>query len=184
MVSELSGVPIAGPLLVMAIDLTDETVHVDDQPLLARSGTRRPRSPQCLREHPVKLADMTEGERAQKRPQRRRGRDPMPKHHSGLARAQHVAVIDAIRSERHRAEQRHHLAARVRRARPITEINGLVDQRLDPKASGEHRGKHHPGVSDRPLIVKHDPGAVRQTLHHAGDLLVQARRRPTRQLSA
>ena len=43
MIPPLVGVPIAGALLVIAIDLADEAVHIHDQSLLARAGARRPR---------------------------------------------------------------------------------------------------------------------------------------------
>ena len=127
---------------------------------------------------------MPERESPQKRPQCRRRRHPVTQHRRGLPRAQHVTVIDAVRPQRHRRHQRHHLAARVRRPRPITEIDHLIDQRPDPEPIREHSGQQHPRVGDHPPVVKHDPSAVRQTLHHDGDLLVQARRRRIRQLSA
>jgi hypothetical protein len=64
----LSGVPIAGTLLVIAIDLANEAVDIDKEAILARSGTGRPRPPEAVSEYPVKLADMPEGERAKERP--------------------------------------------------------------------------------------------------------------------
>jgi len=53
-------------------------------------------------ENPVKLADMPERERPQKRSQRRRSHHPVPKHPRGAPAAQHVAVIDAVCAEQHR----------------------------------------------------------------------------------
>ena len=108
----------------------------------------------------------------------------MAQHRPCLARAKHVTVIDAVRPERHRRDQRHHLAPWLCSSGPIAEINRPVDQRLDPEPVGEHRRKQHAGVRDRPLIIENHPHRVRQTVHHMGDLLLQARRRPTRQLSA
>jgi len=34
-----------------------------------------------------------------------------------------------------------------------------------------------PGIDDDPLVIEDDRRSVRQTMHHAGDLLMQARRR-------
>ena len=139
---------------------------------------------QTLGQHPVELADMPERERPQERPKRRRRRHRMPEHRPRLSRAQHVAVIDAISPEHHRRDQRHDLAARVRRPAPAAEIDRLIDQSLDPQPLSKHRGQQHPSIRDRPPVIEDHPRRVRQTLHHAGDLLLQARRRPTRQLSA
>ena len=97
----------------------------------------------------------------------------MPQHRPGLPRAQHVAVLDAIRPQAHRGNHAHHLAPRIRRARPLAEINSLVNQRLQPQPPGKHRREQHTRVRDRPLVVENDPRRVRQTIHHAGDPLVQ-----------
>ena len=64
----LVGVPVAGALLLIAIDLTDKAVDVNDHPGVARAGTSRPRPANALREDSVELTDMSERERAQKRP--------------------------------------------------------------------------------------------------------------------
>lgn len=116
---------------------------------------------------------MPKGERAQERPQRRRRDDAMPEHRSCLTRTQHRTVIDAVRSETHRGHQAHHLAARVRRPRPVTEINRPVNHGLNSQPLREHRREQHPRVRDHPLIVEHDPRCVRQTIHHTGDPLAQ-----------
>jgi hypothetical protein len=99
-------------------------------------------------------------------------------------RAQHLAVIDAVPTERHRGQQRHDLAPSIRCARPLSKIDRPIDQRLDPEPISKHRWEQHPGVRDRPLVIEDHPRRVRQTPHHMGDLLSQARRRPARQLSA
>jgi hypothetical protein len=66
------GVPIAGTLLHVAVNLADEAVHIHNESILARTGTRRPRPPEAVSEHPVELADMPERERPQERTERRR----------------------------------------------------------------------------------------------------------------
>jgi hypothetical protein len=67
----LVGVPIAGPLLVIAVDLTNELINIHNEPILARSGASRPRALQTVSQHPVELADVPERERPQERPERR-----------------------------------------------------------------------------------------------------------------
>ena len=183
-IAALVRIPKADALLGIAMHLADEAVGVDDQATVTGSGARSPRASDALVKHAVKLADMPERERAQERPQRRRRRDHMAEHRAGLSRAQHVAVLDAVRPERHRREEAHHLTPGIRRARAITEIDRVIDELLDTEAPRQQRRQHHTSVSDRPLIIENDNGSVRQIMHHAGDLLVQARRRRNRQLSA
>src|SRR4029077_12816259 len=77
-------------------------------------------------------------------------------------------------------DQRQHLAPRPRRARPSTEPDGRIDERLDPQPLTERDRQHDPGVDDHPLIIKDDNGSVRQTVHHAGDPLTQDPQPPTR----
>ena len=173
----LVGVPVAGALLVRAVDLADKRIDIHDQSPVARAGTSDPRAPQALCQHPVKLADMPERERAQERPKRRGCRDAMPEHRAGLSRAQHVTVLDAISPERHRRDQAHYLPSSVRCPRPLAKINRLLDQRLDSQPIGEHRRQDHPSVSHNTLIIKRDHQSVRRTVHHAGDLLRRTRSR-------
>ena len=153
------------------MDLTDERINVDDQPLIARSGARRPRPLHGLGEHAIELAYMPEREGPQERPKRRWRRDPMPQDRRGLARAQHVAVLDAVRTERHRTDHRHHLATRIRGPRAHTEIHTRIHERLDPQSPGKQRRQHHARVRDHPLIIKDDR---RRVVHHEGDLLRRA----------
>ena len=62
MVAELLRVAIAGTVLGLAAYRTDGGVEVNDQAIVARTGTQRPRPPQCLGEHGVELADVAECE--------------------------------------------------------------------------------------------------------------------------
>ena len=158
-------------LLGPAVHLANERIDIDDQALVARAGAGRPRPRQRLSQHPVELTDVPERKRPEERAQRRRRRDLMAEDRAGPPGAQHVAVIDAVRAERHRRDQRHDLAARMRRARPLTEVDRPVHQRLDPQPRRQHGGQHHARVRDRPLIVKDDH---RRVVHHAGDLLRRA----------
>ena len=184
LISELVGVAVAGALLGIAIDLADEAVDIDDQPL-ARQGPRpRPMPGPGLGQHAVELTDMPERERAQKRPQRRRGRHLVTEHLTGLPGTQKVAVINAV-SARHIADTKL-ITLRPALAAPgrSHKADGLIDQRLDPQPARERAGSMIPALattrwsSNRPRVHR----GVRQTLHHEGDLLVQARRRRIRQL--
>ena len=42
---------------------------------------------------------------------------------------------------------------------PVAEIDGPIDQRLDPEPISEHRREQHPGVRDRPLVIEHAPSS-------------------------
>jgi hypothetical protein len=155
------------------MDLTDEGVDVDHQPRLARPGARAPRALEGLRQHPVELTDMPERERPQKRAQRRRRHRPVTEHHLGAPGPEHVAVIDAVRPEQHRVDQREHLAPRPRRPRPTAEPDRRIDERLEPQPPPQRHREHDPGVDDHPLVIEDNLGSVRQIVHHAGDLLTQ-----------
>jgi hypothetical protein len=95
----------------------------------------------------------------------------MTQHRRGLTRAQDVAVLDAVRAKRHRADHRHDLAPRVRGARPVAEPNPVIDELLDAEALSKQRRQHHPRIGDRPLIIEHHD---RRAVHHVGDLLSRA----------
>ncbi|WP_230317224.1 hypothetical protein [Conexibacter sp. W3-3-2] len=120
---------------------------------------------------------MPERERPQERAERRRGKHAVADQFGGAPRAQQVAVVDAVGAERHRRDQRHRLRALQAGAGTITEIDGLVDELLGPKALGKRRDQRDPGAGDRPLIVKTDVDRVQSgrpaMLHHEGDLLLQ-----------
>jgi len=74
LVAELAGVAVAGALLVVPVDLADERVNVDDQPLVAWAGAG---AAQRLGQDAVELTDVPERERAQERPERRRRHRPV-----------------------------------------------------------------------------------------------------------
>ena len=172
----LFGVPEPDTLLLVAIGLADETVDVEHETLLARTGARPPRAHERLVEHPVELTHMPESERPQKRPQRR-GRGQPPAEQSPRAtRPQHITVIDAISAEQHRVDQSHHLPARIRCPRPITTKRyEPANQTLNPQPAGERRHQRDPSIRNQPLITKNDLNAVqsdsRVIMHHPSDLL-------------
>jgi len=174
-IAALAGVPERGALLGVAVNLTNETVDVDRQAPVARTGPRLPRPRQALREHAIELADMTERKRPQKRAQCRRGGDPAAQQPAGAPGPQHVAVIDAVGPEHHRVDQHHHLAPRPGRRATHTQPHAIVDETLDPKPDGERRHEHDPGVRDDPVIVEGDLNSIQSDrpaiINHQGDLL-------------
>jgi hypothetical protein len=178
-VAQQPGVAVGGALLEASANLADEAVDIDYQPPVARAGPGLPRPHKCLTEQRVELAHVPERERPQKRSQRRRCWHPATQQPAGPARPEHAAVLDAVRPEHHREQDRHHLAARVGRSRPVaTQPHQTPRQRLDPEAPSERRDEHHPGITDNALIVELDLHAIQSDrlviLHHEGDLLSQA----------
>jgi hypothetical protein len=101
-------------------------------------------------------------ERAQERPERRGRRHAVVEQRGGTPGAQGVAIIDRVAVERHRRDQRHDFRVRVRRPRTIAQANRLVNQRLDPKRSGDRRRQHDPRLRDKPLVVEADRQSTRR----------------------
>ena len=109
----------------------------------------------------------------------------MAQHRPCLARTKHVAVIDAVRPERHRWTPASSpcapaFAAPARSPRSTVRSTSASI----PSRSASIAGSNTPAFATDPLVIEHHSHRVRQTMHHMGDLLLQARRRPTRQLSA
>jgi hypothetical protein len=178
-VAEQMRVAVGGALLEPAAHLADEAVDIDHQPAVAGPGPGHPRALERLCEQPVQLADMTEGERAQERAQRRRRRQPAAEQPVRTSRPEHVGVVDAVGAKHHRQQQRHHLAARVGGARPAAaQPHQPCRPRLDPEPLRERRNQRHAGIRDHPLIIEQDFHAVQSDwpviLHHEGDLLTRA----------
>jgi hypothetical protein len=133
-------VPVGGALLQPPAHLADEAVHIDQQPLLAWPGASPPRAHQRFSQQRIQLAYVTESERPQERPQRRGCRHPATQKPSRATRPQHLAVIDAVRAEHHREQQRHHLAPRVRGTRTVVpQPHQPPSQHLDPQPLSQHR---------------------------------------------
>jgi hypothetical protein len=162
----------------VTVHLADEAVDIDRQPAVAGTGASLPGARQALGEQAVQLTHVPERKRTQKRPQRRRRGDPAAQQPARATRAQHVAVIDAVGTQRHRVDQRHHLAARVARPEPLRpQPHQPLRQRLDPQPRRHRRRQHQPRVRDHPLVIERDLDAVQSDrsimLHHQDDLLTQ-----------
>lgn len=158
------------------MDLADEAVDIDDQTLRAGSRAGLPRACQRDARHAVKLAHVPERKRPQKRAQRRRRRDPAAQPPTRTTGPQHLAVIDAVRPERHRIDQRHDLAPGVVRARPIrAQAHEALRESLDSQPLRERCDEHDPRVCDRSVVIKGDLHSVQSDrpviVHHEGDLL-------------
>jgi hypothetical protein len=130
-VAALAAVAEAGALLGGAVQLADEGVDVDHQPLAAGSDAGRPGAPDRLCPHPIKLAHVPEAERAQEGAQRRGRHHAVAKKRLGAAGPQHVAIVDRIGSKHHRVHERAELAARPRSAGPLAEVDRLLDEPLE-----------------------------------------------------
>jgi hypothetical protein len=92
MVAKGPGVAEGGAALVVAVDLADGGVQVDRHWRIAWPGAGRPSLGHDGLGHAVELADVPEGERAQERPQRRRGHDAVAEHRRGGPGAKQVGV--------------------------------------------------------------------------------------------
>jgi len=175
-IPQLFGVAEPAALLVIATDLPDEAVNVDQQPLGPWARADFPRAGKGFTEYLVELADMPESERPQERSQRGGRRHPATQKPARAARTQYLAVIDAVRAQRHRIDQRHHLPARVRPTRPTRpQAHTTPDQTLKAQPLGECRDQRDPSVRDDPIVVKPHQHAVQSDrpviVHHQGDLL-------------
>lgn len=99
---------------------------------------------------------------------------PVPEDRLGVAGAQHVqsSMQSAPSSMRTSTT-----ASRTRRARTLTKLHGRVEQRLKSQPAAQRDRHHQARVDDDTLIIKRDIRSVRQTVHHAGDPLMQDRSR-------
>jgi len=124
------GVAAAGALLGVAVGLAQRVIHIDVGQLVGAGQQRRltGQVDQQPRRHGVELTDMTEGERAQERPQRRRRPDPgeQPLHRTV---PQQAHVLDRVRAGDHPRNQSRDLQMGIDTARP-TQVHMLADQAL------------------------------------------------------
>jgi hypothetical protein len=80
----------------------------------------------------------------------------VPEHRLRLAGAQQVAVVDAVGPGEDRVHERHHLAPRPGGPGPAAEVDGLVDEALQPEPVGEGRRQDEAGAGHRPIVVEDD----------------------------
>jgi len=99
------------------------------------------------------------------------GAGSQPPQPARAPRAPQLAVVDAVGAQRHRVDQCHHFASRVRGARAITaQTHEAVRQALDSQPLRKRRDERDPGLGDDPLIVKAHRDAVQSDrpviVHH------------------
>jgi hypothetical protein len=142
------GVAEPGALLRVTVDLDDRVVNVDQHPALDAGQQRSaPGKPgQQPRGDRVELADVTEAQRPQKRPQRRRRVRPVEDAgHRAVPQQRHV--IDRVGTGNHPGHQRHDfptgVRALVRRNRqPLTDQVGQPDRLRQPRDRDQPSGRH------------------------------------------
>ena len=147
-------VAVAGALLVLADDLGDGRVDIDNKTPGARPGTENPRTAEHLAGDLVELADMPERERTQERPQRRGCHHPEPQHPLRRTRAQHVRVVDVRAASQDRRHQREDLTARQRATDPAHQPHRRIDQRLQPETRHQRRRQDQTRVGHQGRIIE------------------------------
>jgi hypothetical protein len=158
-VAEDLGVAVRGAGLGVAVDLTDRGVHIDDQ----RGGRASASTPGPLDrfgDDGFELADMTKGERPQKRAQRRWGHDPVPEHRASRPGPEPVGVVDAISAADHGVDQREGLATRSGPADAAGQAHRRVDQRLEPETGRDRGHQQQARISDERLVIEGHLDAV------------------------
>jgi hypothetical protein len=105
-----------------------------------------------LRQHPIKLPHMPEAERAQEGAERRGRHHAASKQRLGAPGPQHVAIVDRIGSERHRVHERADLAARLRGARALAEVDRLIDKPLEAQPVDQGARQQHSSVGNQALV--------------------------------
>ena len=76
-----------------------------------------------------------------------------------LPAAQHVSVVDRVATYQRRQDECQDLTPRPSHTRPLTKIDRIVDDLLDPEPPSQRARQHQARISDRALTVKaeHEP---------------------------
>jgi len=150
------GIAATRSLLGVAVGLTHRVIDIDiSQPV--RTGEQRS-LPGQRREQPgvhrVELPNVSESERAQERPQRRRCPDPteQPLHR---AVAQQVQVIDTVRASDHPRDDRRHFHLREHPTRPAGEPDMLTHQLVQAGAFRHPQDREQTRARHKTRIIKH-----------------------------
>ena len=133
---------------------TDRGVDVDRQRLHTRSDTKPPCPLEGLADDGFELADMTERERPQERPDRRGGHHSMTEHPGRRPGTQDVGMIDVRSARDHRMHEGQHLAPRAGATDLADEAHRRVDQRLQPEPLRERRDEQQPGIGDEIRVIE------------------------------
>ena len=152
-------VPVGGALLGVPVDRAQQRVDVDEHPLIGTGQQIDPPAQrhQMLAQHRLELTGVTEGELPQQR-SHRRGCVHATEHGLHTARAQHVDVVNAVRSSAHPRDQRPQFRCRVRRPGldPGYGDTHLLREKLhQPGLLGQSHHRHQPGTRHKTVLVEH-----------------------------
>jgi hypothetical protein len=166
-VTEDPGVAVAGALLVVAFDLTDRRVDVEDETVLW-PGPQCPRPSQGLRDHLVELTDMAKSKGPKEYAECGRCHHPVGKHGFGRPGTEHLDMVDVAGSRHDRVHEAQHLATGHCPTHTARQPQARVDQRLEAETNDECRDEQKSGVGDEVRLVEcHlDPVETARYLSH------------------
>src|ERR1035437_734418 len=129
---------------------------------LKRTRTRSPRVSRPTKEA-VSSNDRLRsiGEGPQEGAQRRGCHHAMSEDSTGRTRAQHVTVVDAVRSGHHSVDQGQHLAPGCRVTGHATKVDQLIGQLEGTQLLGQRGHQRQPRPGDRSVVVECHPKARR-----------------------
>ena len=110
-VAELVGVAVGGALLVMAVDLADRGVGVDDQLAATRPGARCPGRLSAISASRSSWRTCPKVKLRRNVPTVEAAMHPVAEHAAGRPGAQHLDVVDAVATSDQGVYQREHLGA-------------------------------------------------------------------------
>ena len=152
--------PLAGIAVVVAtllgqsVGLADGGVQIDGQRRVAGSGPGSPGPCQQLPAHPLQLADVAPPEAAKEGSQGGWRLDSAAQGANCPAGTQRVGVVNAVAPSQRRRNQAHHLVARVRPPRRISEVNVAVDELMQTQVLGEGHRKEQPCIGHQTVIPR------------------------------
>ena len=138
-----------GTGLVVTVDRANRRIHVDGHRLVTRSRAERPGTGDQQLGNLVELADVSEGEASQERPERRRCHHPMSEHLAGRSRAEHVRIVDERGARDHGVHERRNAPPRER-----SDVDQLLGERFEAEFLREHRHQSEPRIGHRVVIVE------------------------------
>ena len=141
---------VRGALFLFAVDLADRGVQIDHQRLVAGARAQSPGARQRARRHRFELADVTERERPQERPDRRGRHRAESQHPTGASGAQHPDVIDMSGPCEHRGDHGADLGARVRG----TGAHPPLDQRRKAQTGNQRARQDQARVGHQALMIE------------------------------
>ena len=150
-------------------DAPPATTATSTSTTLKRTRTRSPRGSRPTKEA-VSSNDRLRsiGEGPQEGAQRRGCHHAMSEDSTGRTRAQHVTVVDTVRSGHHGVDQGQHLAPGCRVTGHATKVDQLIGQLEGTQLLGQRGHQRQPRPGDRSVVVECHPEArriVKEFLH-------------------